>query len=152
MTEENARDPRLCHAHNRRGRPCGRLAVPGRRVCHFHGGAPGSGAPPGNQNARRHGFDAATHPSGIRDSAEFREALNVQGLSGEIATLRVLVDRAVDASDQDLGTIAKGLEVLTRMVRAQYAMSQRSKDSLSDALADVLEKLGDQMGLRDALP
>src|SRR6266849_125542 len=34
----------------------GEPAVRGKRRCRMHGGAPGSGAPRGNQNARRHGL------------------------------------------------------------------------------------------------
>ena len=44
-----------CGAKTRSGRPCKSPAVRGKRRCRMHGGAPGSGAPRGNQNALRHG-------------------------------------------------------------------------------------------------
>jgi hypothetical protein len=44
-----------CHARTRSGNPCRSPAVRGRHRCRMHGGAFGSGAPMGNQNARRHG-------------------------------------------------------------------------------------------------
>jgi len=44
-----------CGAKTRSGRPCKSPAVRGKRRCRMHGGAPGSGAPLGNQNALRHG-------------------------------------------------------------------------------------------------
>ena len=44
-----------CGAKNRRGSPCWRPAGPKGR-CHYHGGAPGSGAPRGNQNALKQGY------------------------------------------------------------------------------------------------
>jgi hypothetical protein len=44
-----------CGARNRRGMPCQSPAVTGRKRCHMHGGAEGSGGPPGNRNAWRHG-------------------------------------------------------------------------------------------------
>ena len=44
-----------CGAKSRAGTPCRRAAGPNRR-CHYHGGAPGSGAPRGNQNALKHGY------------------------------------------------------------------------------------------------
>ncbi len=45
-----------CGARTRAGRPCRAPAARGKRRCRLHGGAPGSGAQPGNRNARKHGF------------------------------------------------------------------------------------------------
>jgi hypothetical protein len=44
-----------CGARTRSGRPCTAPAVSGKRRCRMHGGAPGSGAPKGNQNALKSG-------------------------------------------------------------------------------------------------
>ena len=44
-----------CGARTRAGTPCRSPAVSGKKRCRMHGGAPGSGAPPGNKNALRHG-------------------------------------------------------------------------------------------------
>ena len=44
-----------CGAKTRRGTPCKSPAVQGKRRCRMHGGAEGSGAPKGNQNALKHG-------------------------------------------------------------------------------------------------
>ena len=38
------------------GKPCSAPAVDGRTRCRMHGGAQGSGAPTGNQNAVKHGL------------------------------------------------------------------------------------------------
>ena len=45
-----------CGAKTRSGGSCRSPAVRGKRRCRMHGGAPGSGAPRANQNARRHGL------------------------------------------------------------------------------------------------
>jgi hypothetical protein len=45
-----------CGARTRSGGLCRSPAVRGKRRCRMHGGAPGSGAPRANQNARRHGL------------------------------------------------------------------------------------------------
>jgi len=45
-----------CGAKTRSGKPCRSPAVHGKRRCRMHGGAPGSGAPRGNKNAKRHGL------------------------------------------------------------------------------------------------
>ena len=44
-----------CGAGNRQGMPCQSLAVKGWACCRSHGGAEGSGAQLGNQNALKHG-------------------------------------------------------------------------------------------------
>lgn len=45
-----------CGARTRKGTPCQAPAVAGKARCRMHGGAAGSGAPKGNQNALRHGY------------------------------------------------------------------------------------------------
>jgi hypothetical protein len=45
-----------CGAKTRCGGACRSPAVSGRRRCRMHGGAPESGAPKANQNARKHGL------------------------------------------------------------------------------------------------
>jgi hypothetical protein len=45
-----------CGAKIRCGGSCRAPAVRGKRRCRMHGGAPGSGAPTGNQNARQRGL------------------------------------------------------------------------------------------------
>ena len=44
-----------CGAKTRTGRPCKSPSVQGKKRCRMHGGAPGSGAPRGNENALKHG-------------------------------------------------------------------------------------------------
>jgi hypothetical protein len=46
---------RRCGAKTRSGKPCMSPAVSGKARCRMHGGAAGSGAPRGNQNALKHG-------------------------------------------------------------------------------------------------
>jgi hypothetical protein len=48
-------DSPRCGARTRAGTPCRSPAVRGKRRCRMHGGAKGSGAPKGNQNALKHG-------------------------------------------------------------------------------------------------
>jgi uncharacterized protein YjcR len=55
-----------CGAKTRAGTPCQAPAVNGKRRCRMHGGAAGSGAPAGNQNALRHGMYS-------RDTLEFKK-------------------------------------------------------------------------------
>ena len=48
-----------CGAKTRKGTPCEAPAVTGKKRCRMHGGAAGSGAPKGNQNALKHGLYTA---------------------------------------------------------------------------------------------
>ncbi|MGN3974752.1 HGGxSTG domain-containing protein [Tsuneonella sp. SYSU-LHT278] len=52
--QQLAQAPR-CLAKTRKGTECQSPAVRGRKRCRMHGGAAGSGARPGNENARKHG-------------------------------------------------------------------------------------------------
>jgi hypothetical protein len=45
-----------CGANTRFGKPCRSPVVDGKKRCRMHGGASGSGAPRGNQNAVKHGL------------------------------------------------------------------------------------------------
>ncbi|MDP3074200.1 HGGxSTG domain-containing protein [Bradyrhizobium sp.] len=45
-----------CGAKIRSGGACRAHVVHGKKRCRMHGGAPGSGAPRGNRNARKHGL------------------------------------------------------------------------------------------------
>jgi len=45
-----------CGAKTRTSGACRSPAVSGGKRCRLHGGAPGSGAPKANQNARKHGL------------------------------------------------------------------------------------------------
>lgn len=60
-----------CGAKTRKGTPCQAPAVSGKKRCRMHGGAKGSGAPMGNQNALKHG-------EYTREAKEFRK--HIRGL------------------------------------------------------------------------
>ena len=48
-----------CGAKTRKGTPCQAPAVRGKARCRMHGGAKGTGAPKGNQNALKTGLHTA---------------------------------------------------------------------------------------------
>jgi hypothetical protein len=54
-TEDQPSVSAVCGARTRSGEPCDRTPEPDKRRCRLHGGAPGSGAPRGNTNAKKHG-------------------------------------------------------------------------------------------------
>jgi len=61
-------------ARTRSGAPCRGPAARAKRRCRMHGGAKGSGARPGNANARKHGFyTAATKAQRREQRGRMRE-------------------------------------------------------------------------------
>ncbi|TFV79769.1 hypothetical protein E4K64_03765 [Bradyrhizobium frederickii] len=80
-TRAMAASPR-CGASTRGGLACRAPAVRGKLRCRMHGGAPGSGAPWGNRNARKHG---AFTRERIAERRAIRELLDEAGkLLGEL--------------------------------------------------------------------
>jgi hypothetical protein len=79
-TEERPHQPSLmnraprCLARTRSGKPCQSPAVNGKRRCRMHGGAAGSGAREGNQNALRHGHSTAQAIAWRREMRELLRA------------------------------------------------------------------------------
>jgi hypothetical protein len=55
-----------CGAKTRAGGACRRPATRGKKRCHMHGGAKGSGAPKANQNARKRGLFSGDAIAGRR--------------------------------------------------------------------------------------
>jgi uncharacterized protein YjcR len=67
-----------CGAKTRRGVACRAPAVRGRKRCRMHGGALGSHAPIGNQNARKHGLFTRDANAGRREiQALLKEARKI---------------------------------------------------------------------------
>ena len=60
-----------CGAKTRTGMPCTSPAVSGKRRCRMHGGAAGSGAPRGNQNALKDGLHTQEASEERRHLREF---------------------------------------------------------------------------------
>jgi hypothetical protein len=71
------RDSPRCGARTRAGSPCRAPAVAGKRRCRMHGGAAGSGAPRGNQNALKHGRYTREAIDNRAFIAGFRRAMRI---------------------------------------------------------------------------
>jgi uncharacterized protein YjcR len=90
MTHKRITEPMLngarCGAKTRSGGSCRSPAVKGKNRCRMHGGAKGSGAPKGNQNALKHGAfcETALQERGrMRELIrEVRELLSTLGRNG----------------------------------------------------------------------
>src|SRR3954451_14543164 len=94
-----------CGATNRSGQPCARIPARGKTRCHYHGGAPGSGAQPGNPTAFKHAFYARRQRSLADDLQD--AAYQPLGVVDEICLLRTTLARVADtAPPQVIGYLA----------------------------------------------
>jgi len=67
-------DPTVCGAKTPGG-PCQAVPEEGRTRCRLHGGAKGSGAPKGNQNALKHGLTTKEQLAQVKRSNAFWRAM-----------------------------------------------------------------------------
>ena len=76
----------ICGAKMPSGVPCAAPPVSGKRRCHLHGGAPGSGAPKGNQNALTRGLTTGEQRDWLKKAnAFFRELKKTRSMRGDQA-------------------------------------------------------------------
>jgi len=82
-------------------------------------------------------------------SEEERQALlgavESADLEGEVALLRVLIRRGV-AEGVDLETLSRSIARLAQAMRDQHVIRGQSAKNLDEALARVLEEIGNELG------
>jgi hypothetical protein len=118
-----------CGARTRSGAPCDRAPEAGRRRCDRHGGAAGTGAPRGNQNARTHG----------QYSAKSRDLLALGRLQNRVADLARAQLKVMELLAQG---DARRIEVAEE--RVAHCMQRLVK--AAGALDHVLAERGDEDG------
>ena len=74
-----------------------------------------SGAPRGNQNARKHGFYSTVLTEAEQEGLNL--AKRVEGTENEIAMLRVKIKSLLESKPQNIELIVRATNVLARMVR-----------------------------------
>ncbi len=103
------------------------------------------GAPPGNQNARKHGFY-----SRVLDETErldFEQVSNVEGLDGEISLLRVKIKSLLRHDPENIRLIMQATNTLARLVRIYYKISTKDKKGLREAITNVLKDVALPLGI-----
>ena len=109
------------------------------------------GAPPGNQNARTHGFYSKVLTE--QERLSLAQAVDVDGLDSEIALLRVKIKSLVENDPENLDLIVRAVNTLTKMVSTRTAIDLRSRGekqeqvSLKQAVLDVLKDVALPVGL-----
>ena len=103
------------------------------------------GAPKGNQNARKHGFN-----SKVLDEAErldFEYATSVEGIDDEIALLRVKVKSLLAHDPNNIKLTMQATNALARLVRMRYNISKKDRKGLKETIGNVLRDIALPLGI-----
>ena len=105
-----------------------------------------SGSPaPKRRRGRKTSFYEEALTEG--EQALMSEALDIEGLDGEIALLRVKLQQALVEHPENMEMLIKGVGLLVRAVATQYRLSPKAKEQLTDSIVGVLEGIGESLGL-----
>lgn len=144
-----------CEAHlSRTNRQCRRPAEPGRTTCAQHRPATRSPVGTGGDGPAREAARPAAEQDAFYTTAlaaaeryDLAAAASVSGIDGEIAVLRLVIRRELQANPEDGARLLRAVEALTRAVRVKYQLSEKRRENLAEAMAAVLEELGAAAGL-----
>ena len=103
------------------------------------------GAPPGNQNARKHGFYSRVLDA--EEQLDFEQATRVEGLDDEIAMLRVRIKSVLQHDPNNMKLIAQATNALARLVSTRYNISKEDKKGLREAITTVLRDVALPLGI-----
>ena len=104
-----------------------------------------SGAPKGNQNARKHGFYAK-----VLDEAEqldFELASGVNGIDDEIALLRVKIKSVLEKDPENINLIMRATNTLATLVKTRYRISKEQRKGLKEAIGNVIRDIAIPLGI-----
>jgi uncharacterized protein YjcR len=103
------------------------------------------GTPPGNQNARKHGFYSRVLDA--EEQLDFEQATRVEGLDDEIAMLRVRIKSVLQHDPNNMKLIAQATKALARLVSTRYNISKEDKKGLREAITTVLRDVALPLGI-----
>lgn len=93
---------------------------------------------------------AARFYASVFDEAELLAAMQVDGVDGELAALRLRLRDLLSERPDDYALMLKSVREIARTAADRYRMSAKSKSDLADSLVDVIERLGQQFLLGGA--
>ncbi len=103
------------------------------------------GAPPSNQNARKHGFYSKVLDE--EEQLDFEKATRVEGLDDEIAMLRVRIKSVLRHDPDNIKLIAQATNALAKLVSTRYNISKNDKNGLKEAINNVLKDVALPLGI-----
>jgi hypothetical protein len=161
MTKQPHTSSRRCKATRADGQPCRAWAVRGSDPprCSSHGGGRAPvGAPPGNQNARTHGFYAqapATDDDGGDRSPDAPQVCRIDAVIADLYAKQQRLSRYIDQNAADLTPeqLARFLQIyaqscsrLGRLLRDREALGGFS-EWMDKAFNQALDELSEEWGV-----
>lgn len=105
-----------------------------------------TGAPSGNQNAKKHGFYSKALDKA--EELQLEAARGIDGLDEEIAILRVKLRTIMQSDPDNIELALAAANTIARLVRTRYNISKEQKRSLKDAIAKVLTEIAVPLGIK----
>jgi hypothetical protein len=96
--------------------------------------------------AKRNGFYSQALDEA--EKVEMEEAKSIEGIDDEIALLRVMLKRLVDLHPEALKLQLEAANTLARLVRTRYNITKEQRNSLKEAIANVLREIAIPLGIR----
>lgn len=103
------------------------------------------GAPPGNQNARTHGFYAKKLSK--REQRAFEAAFNLKGLDQEIALVRAKIESIAKSGDENVPVLMLAISALVKLLKAKQMLRKDDPDSDGDIVQNALGNLAASCGV-----
>jgi len=107
--------------------------------------AAGNGSTTGTAGARRRSFYASVLDSA--EAMELEEALDVEGVSDEIALLRVKIQSLLENDPENIKLLVEATNALARLVRTRYSLEKGQGKGLKEAIANVLKDIALPLGI-----
>jgi hypothetical protein len=78
---------------------------------------------------------------------EFQNLAGIEGIDDEIALLRVKLQTLVRDDPENINLMMAITNMLTKMVKAKYAMNKKQEKSLGEAIKNVIRDIGVPLGV-----
>ena len=103
------------------------------------------GAPPGNQNARTHGFYSRVLDE--KEQRDYERATEVEGIDSEVALLRVKIQSLIARDPENVRLINQVTNTLARLIMTKYSISKTDKQGLKEAIQNVFKDIAFPLGV-----
>ena len=97
------------------------------------------------RKARKRNFYA--RGLGLVEAVELEEALNVEGVSDEIALLRVKIQSLLETDPENVKLILDATNALARLVKTRYNLEKEQGKGLKEAIGNVLKDIALPLGI-----
>lgn len=81
------------------------------------------------------------------EAMELEEALDVEGVSDEIALLRVKIQSLLENDPENIKLILEATNTLARLVRTRYSLEKEQGKGLKEAIGNVLKDIALPLGV-----